>query len=175
MRRYALLLTTMLFPASSHAATIHYDSFDIVAPYAEFMTIDATYSWPAFTSYGMVCCAYARSYEITQWVGDFATYTPIQKATFELRLSVGDPGPDFFNNPILPVIAHIGASSATFTLVEGVNHFSTVTGQLTSSLGGNMSLTTTFHTPIPAALPLFVAGLGMLGWFTRRRNPLSQN
>lgn len=166
MRRYALLLAATLLPTSSNAATIQYSGFDVVAPHAEFMTIDASYSWPAFTTYGMNCCGYERYYQITQWVGD---HTPIQTAVFDLKLSTGNPGPEFYAYGLLPVHASLGASSATFTLVEGVNHFSTVTGQLTSTLGGSMSLTTTFHTPIPPAIALLAAGLGLLGWFTRRK------
>jgi hypothetical protein len=83
--------------------------------------------------------------------------------------SSSDPGP-------FPVFMSHGITSATFLLSPGINRFLTYTDALGFGVAGGVSFTETItRVPVPAALPLFAAGLVILGWSLRKRTPqLSQ-
>jgi hypothetical protein len=78
------------------------------------------------------------------------------------------------NAPYVPLIGPI-----TFTIVTNTNgplndvNFNMQLGCCWSNVTGGMSLDVTqldvSSTPLPAALPLFATGLGVLGWAARRR------
>jgi hypothetical protein len=170
MRITLILIAAMLLPASAlHAASTTF-SYNIIAPYPEFYTITASYSWPETTHIGPGCCAYSFLEQITQ-LDDNSV--PIQTAVFSLELRASDPTFPFDPNQLVPVLATHGQTSVTFVLAEGVNHFSGFIGVIIAGLNGNVSLVETFSTPIPPAIALFTAGLGLVGWLSRGRRAVA--
>jgi hypothetical protein len=60
-------------------------------------------------------------------------------------------------------------AGADYCESPGVISIRTPTYELTLSVPDNLNLGLFPPTPLPAALPLFAAGLGVIGWFGRRR------
>ena len=95
----------------------------------------------------------------------------VAHASFFLAWNVLTPpgDPALWQGPF-PVSAVHGATSATFEIIEETNFF---TFQRSSSGGGSISFVETWAASIPAALPLFAAGLGIVTFLARRRKTMA--
>jgi hypothetical protein len=94
-----------------------------------------------------VCCDGNQTYQVS--IGSFTgTYSTLSGQNFELE------------------------TSAIFSLIGGDSYTLTFLGLATSgdhtAFIDSVSLDV-FATPLPAALPLFATGLGVMGWLARRR------
>jgi hypothetical protein len=109
----------------------------------------------------------------TVWQFDSSGHV-VASAFFFLSVDViSPPNPLSWQGPF-PVVSHQGPTSATFEVIEETNYFTFARdAHARGGVGGSLTLTETWAAPIPAALPLFAAGLGIVTFLARRKKTAS--
>ena len=162
-------MKTRIFALAMPASALQASTYTLPYLPVSVLTLTAIYDAPAFGIPAPFLGSGGSDVEV--WQFDHRDGHVVAHASFFLAWNVLTPpgDPALWQGPF-PVSAVHGATSATFEIIEETNFF---TFQRSSSGGGSISFVETWAASIPAALPLFAAGLGIVTFLARRRKTMA--
>ena len=181
MKPMKWLVATCLFALSVGAASAEtINDFDISGTFDNQSIFSSNGTFTGNIELGATT---GKIYSIDIFVSGFGSYTNVlqESATFvnnadtlTLLAPTGDPSNPFSPFDLfLPIFPSSLANFTTGTISDGIittnESFAADCNNLTTCAGSVTGTISPAATPLPAALPLFAGGLGMIGLLTRRR------